>query len=176
MLKGRMLLAAGRADEAAIQFREAAKLGRLPEIQWALADALRAAGRELEAKAAEAELESKGAFEDPRSFSLYLATRGVDAARAVELARKELSTRQDIFTKDALAWALHADGKNDEAVALMEEALAPGTLDARLFCHAAVIFGAAGRMDEANRASAEAARLKHLLLPSETQHTPQAGG
>ncbi|HEY8241371.1 MAG TPA: tetratricopeptide repeat protein, partial [Kiritimatiellia bacterium] len=174
-LKGRMFLAAGRNDEAAAELRLAERAEPLPEIQWALADALHAAGREIEAKAVEAKLVAHGATSDPRSFALYLATRGVDTSRAVELARREIELRQDVFTKDALAWALYADGRIDEAARLQAEALAAGTRDARMYGHAAAIFRAAGRTDDGRSAAAEAERLRHMLLPSETQHNQQGG-
>src|SRR5882724_2302624 len=76
LLRGKMLLAQNKFDEAAEALQKAAKLNPLPEYQWALADALRAAGRpESEASAIEAQLRQHGATEDPRTFAIFLATR-----------------------------------------------------------------------------------------------------
>ena len=99
----------------------------LPEFQWALADTLRAAGRADEAATVEAKLKQTGAQTDPRTFALFLATRGEQTELAVQLAQRELKDRADIFTHDALAWALGSAGRLGEAWPHMEKALAEGT-------------------------------------------------
>ena len=57
--------------------------------------------------------------------------------------------RQDIYTYDVLAWALHKNGRSREAVTAMTEALRLGTRDARLFFHARMIYHAAGDLERA---------------------------
>ena len=89
-----------------------AAINPLPEFQWALADTLRAAGRADEAAKVEATLKQTGAQSDPRTFALFLATRGEQTELAVQLAQRELQARADIFTHDALAWALAAAGRH----------------------------------------------------------------
>src|SRR5438552_6075516 len=94
LLRGKMLLAQNKFDEAAEALQKAAKLNPLPEYQWALADALRAAGRrESEASAVEAELRQHGAASDPRTFAIFLATRGEFPETALRLAKAELDSR-----------------------------------------------------------------------------------
>ncbi len=83
------------------------------------------------------------------------------------LARRELEKRADIFTLDALAWALASSGQLQEASTLMARALAEGTEDGRLFVHAAVIAAADGRRADAARWADKARRLSFTLLPSE---------
>ena len=100
-------------------------------------------------------------------FHLFLATRGEDTDLAVRLAQEEFQQREDVFTHDALAWALAAAGRVDEAGAHLEHALAEGTQDARLFFHAAVIESRAGRFEEAEHWFTSAAAMDDLLLPSE---------
>ena len=139
LARGRILLAQDRAADALEPLRRAAALNPLPEYEWVLSEALRAAGRADEARAVEQRLNQRGAEDDPRTFALYLATRGEDVGTALRLATRELETRGDVFTLDALAWALHAAGKEEEARAMMRRALAEGTQDARLAFHAAVI-------------------------------------
>src|SRR5215471_1501310 len=56
LLKGKMLLAQSRLGEAVHALQDAAKLNPLPEYQWTLAEALRAAGYENEASGVEAQL------------------------------------------------------------------------------------------------------------------------
>jgi len=74
-----------------------------------------------------------------RTLSLYLSSHGEDPARALRLAESELAVRKDVYGYDALAWALLANGRADEARDQMAEALALGTRDARLFYHAGII-------------------------------------
>ena len=90
--------------------------------------------REVEAK-----IIDRGATEDPRAFSLFLATRGENVEQAVQLAQQELTNRGDVFTHDALAWALAVAGRTAEATTYINQALSEGTVDARLFLHAGII-------------------------------------
>ncbi|MDP3071741.1 MAG: tetratricopeptide repeat protein [Opitutaceae bacterium] len=172
LLRGRMLLTARKYSEASELLRRASEKNPLPEYQWALADALRAANRISEAEAVETELKRTGAANDPRTFALFLATRGEQIDLALRLAKRELQDRADIFTHDALAWAQSAAGHHAEAWTAMERALAEGTQDARLFLHAAVI---AARLDRENAADGltRARGLANLLLPSEREHLTQ---
>ena len=71
-----MLLAADRTAEAVASVQRAVEINPLPEFQWALADTLRAAGRAEEAAKVEATLMQTGMQSDPRTFALFLATRG----------------------------------------------------------------------------------------------------
>ena len=66
-----------------------------------------------------------------------------DAPEALRLAQHEASLRRDVFTLDALAWALHANRRTREARQTLEEALKVGVKDPRLLRHARII-GAAG--------------------------------
>ncbi len=167
LLKGRMLLANGSESEAIETLQQAVRLNPLPEYQWLLSEALHASGQDEEAKSIEDELMRKGAAADPRTFALYLATSGNSPALAVELARNELNTRSDVFTHDALAWALAANGKPDEAWQEMQSALSEGTRDARLYLHATVIAAKSGHLEEAQPWLEKASGMMQSLLPSE---------
>lgn len=167
LLQARLLLAEGHNVEAIEPLQRAAKLNPLPEYQWALSEALREAHRDGEAAATEASLAQQGAAADPRTFALYLASRGQFPDAALQLARAELETRGDVFTHDALAWALAANGQFETARTEMEQALSQGTKDPRLFLHAGVIAAKSGRPAEAQHWLAEAAPMLPLLLPSE---------
>ena len=167
LAQGRVLLAKGEPARAIEPLSEAARRNPLPEYQWLLADVLRASGQHNEATRIETEIERQGAVSDPRTFSLYLATRERDAETAVRLAERELSNRADVFSYDALAWSLYGAGETERASQAMKSALRAGTQDARLFLHAAVISAAAGETGEAARFRKKARSLRHLLLPSE---------
>jgi tetratricopeptide (TPR) repeat protein len=164
---GRIRIAQRRAADALDVLRRAARLNPLPEYQWALADALRLQGLDAEAAGIEQVLLTNGAASDPRTLSLYLATRRTQPQDALQLAEAELRSRADIFTLDAHAWALAANGRIDEALTVVTRAVAAGTRDARLFLHAGVIHAAAGRTRDAARWLRAAAELRPMLLPSE---------
>jgi tetratricopeptide (TPR) repeat protein len=147
--------------------RRAAQVNPLPEYEWTLADALRRSGSNKEAEAIERRLAADGARSDPRTVALFLATRRASVPQAVSLAERELRQRSDVFTLDAVAWALAAAGRIAEAEPLMKRAVAEGTQDGRLFLHAGVIAAAAGRQDDARTWLKKADRVRTMLLPSE---------
>jgi len=167
LLRGRILLAQGKAEEAIESLQHAATLTRLTEYEWTLADALREAGHSQAAEEVERSLIRDGAMNDPRTFSLYLATRGQQVQKALHLAQDELNTRADVFTIDALAWALNANGRVPEALEYSKKALTEGTQDARLFYHAGRIALAAGDYADAERSFVLSDRIKQMLMPSE---------
>lgn len=70
---------------------------------------------------------------------------------AVHWARRDRDLRCNFATQAALAWALHRAGGNQEAAALMDEALDSGVKDGRLFSRAAEIYHAAGRSRDGQR-------------------------
>ena len=174
LLKGKILLAQSRFGKAVDALQNAVKLNPLPEYQWTLAEALRAAGREKEASEVEAQICERGASNDPRTLALYFATRHESPEKAVRLARAELDSRDDVFTHDAMAWSLAAAGKLAQAHGEMQRALAEGTEDGRLFFHAAVIASQTGHTADAECWLRKASELSHLLLPSERNELQNA--
>jgi hypothetical protein len=168
-----MRLAVGESVAAVNLLRRAVAKNPLPEYQWTLADALRAAGLDHEAERVEAELARTGPASDPRTFALYLETRGLRPEFALRLVTSELEERGDVFTHDALAWAQSAAGDHAAAWGSIERALAEGTKDARLFFHASVIAVRLGRPDAAEWLQ-RARMLEALLLPSEREHLAAA--
>ncbi|MBL8205257.1 MAG: tetratricopeptide repeat protein, partial [Blastocatellia bacterium] len=173
LLKGRMLLADNHFTEAIAPLTQAASLNPLPEYQWTLAEALRGAGKIEEAVKVEATLTTKGAQDDPRTLALFLATRNESSEKAFRLVQTELEARADVFTYDALAWALRATGKMTEAQEAIKKAMAEGTKDARLFFHAGTIAAQAGQKAEARQYFKQAYSIRQLLLPSEREELNQ---
>ena len=163
LARGRTLLAMNRSADAVTELQRAVKLNPLPEYQWTLADALNLAGDHDQA----AEVERQISAGDPRTLSLYLATRNQDLDRAVQLAQKELTNRGDVFTHDVLAWALAAAGRATEAQQFADQALSQGTVDARLYFHAGVIAALNNDNTRARRWLTQAAAIQQMLLPSE---------
>lgn len=164
LARGRTLLAMNRGNDAVVELQRAAKLNPLPEYQWTLADALNLTGDRDQAAKIESQL-ANASTEDPRTLSLYLATRHHDVERAVALAQQELTNRGDIFTHDALAWALAAAGRTTEAQQHINKALSERTSDPRLYLHAGIIATLNNR--PAKRFLDQAAATQQMLLPSE---------
>ncbi|MDB6063899.1 MAG: Tetratricopeptide 2 repeat protein [Pedosphaera sp.] len=165
LARGRLLLADDQIEQAVEPLKQAAALNPLPEYQWALIDALRATGQTNEVL--ENLFKEHAATADPRTYSLYLATEQQEPATAVRLAQEELNVRNDVFTHDALAWALSSAGNYEEASRHIDEALSAGTQDARLFYHAGIIAENLGNTDSALHMYIQAEALDQMLLPSE---------
>ena len=56
-----------------------------------------------------------------RDLALFYADHDMKLAEALDLAQKELEVRHDIYTWDALAWALYKNGKLTEAAKASEK-------------------------------------------------------
>jgi len=74
-----------------------------------------------------------------RAWSLFLLDHGRRVPEVLAHVREELETRRDVYGYDLLAWALHKAGRDGEARAAMDAALAQGTKDPLLLRHAAEI-------------------------------------
>lgn len=170
--EARVELARQRIPAALAASVRAVELDARAEHLWLYADLLRTAGRTGEARRVEDRLMQDGIREDPRTVALFLATRGDRPDLAVEIATLELKSRQDIFTYDAWAWALHAAGRAEEAWPLMEQALAAGTRDARVFLHAGLISRSAGRTRDAEAWFRRSRAARWTLFPSERNLLP----
>jgi len=84
-----------------------------------------------------------------RDLALFYADHDIKLDESLTLAHKEFEVRHDIYTWDALAWALYKNGKYQEASDAMENALRPGTRDALLLFHAGMIAGKLGQTVQA---------------------------
>ena len=84
-----------------------------------------------------------------RDLALFYADHDIKLDEALTLAHKEFEVRHDIYTWDALAWALYKNGKYQQASEAMDHALRPGARDALLFFHAGMILGRVGQSSQA---------------------------
>jgi len=75
-----------------------------------------------------------------RELALFYADRGINLPEALELARKELVVRHDIYTWDTLAWVLYKNGRFQEAAEATNKALSLHTNDSLLLFHAGMIY------------------------------------
>jgi len=164
---GRLRLAQNRISEAISLLQRAVQADPLPEFRWTLYEALRVAGQESAANTQKLELMRRGETEDRRTFALFLATLGDEPETALRLALQELDVRGDVFTLDAVAWALSGADRDDEALKYSRRALAEGTQDARFYFHAGVIAARTGDRTQALDLMTRAKAIQQLLLPSE---------
>ena len=84
-----------------------------------------------------------------RELAYFYADHDRKLPEALELAKRELEVRQDIYAYDVLAWALYKNDRPQEALTAMTEALKLGTKDARLFFHAGMIRHRLGEHEQA---------------------------
>jgi len=161
--------AQGRRDEAIELLETAARRLPLPELVASLGDlyALRGdtalADDQYALVEAIAGLSADASVYD-RVYVLFAADHERDLDAAISAARDELTRRSDVYAHDALAWALFAAGRLDEAAAAAAEATKLGTADPRIAYHAGMIALAQGRDAEA-RELLETAVVGAMSLP-----------
>jgi tetratricopeptide (TPR) repeat protein len=145
----------GRFDEAATLRERHYAAAPHPENQFELAKALERAGRAADAQVAFREFETAARREmkgwDNANIELiyYYADHANKPAEALAIAEREAARRQDVRTLEALAWALHKNGRSQDALGQIKKALAVGIKDPVSFYHAGTIAGAAGATDDA---------------------------
>jgi tetratricopeptide (TPR) repeat protein len=154
-----------RYDEAVTLLTERYQAAQHAENLYDLAEALELAGKKGEAQKAFAEFETKSLAESMRGDNsnreliFYYADHANEPAKALEVAQREYERRHDVYTLDAYAWALHVNGRDQDARKPIETALAVGVRDAKLFRHAGQIALAAGDHSAAERYLRESAEL-----------------
>ena len=127
------------------------------ENLYDLADALKLAGQNEEASKAFTEFEQKSLAESAKADNsnheliFYYADHAKQPAKALEVAEREYARRHDVFTLDGYAWALHVNGRDQEARKQIEAALAVGIRDANILRHAGEIALAVGDRAEAEK-------------------------
>jgi tetratricopeptide (TPR) repeat protein len=157
---GRVLEARGDLPGALDHYRAAVRGSAITEHYAALVDALDAAGRADEVREVTAQLERAGRRSDPRTLSVFYANRDLEHDAAVALARRELGNREDdVYTQDALAWALLRAGQLDEAQAMSTRARRLNTPEARFLFHGGMIALARGDRAEARSLLSDALQL-----------------
>jgi tetratricopeptide (TPR) repeat protein len=153
-------------DAVALLARRYNAAPRAENLYW-LAQAQWLDGRREEALASFAEFERQALAESAlpdnsnRELLLYYLDRAGEPAKALEIARREVERRHDIFTLDSYAWALAANGDYRAADAQIQQALAFGVKDPGVLFHAGAI--AAGF----ERSGAAADLPRSLLVKTE---------
>ena len=107
-----------------------------------------------------------------RDLALFYADHDMKPAEALDLAQKELEVRRDIYTWDALAWALYKNGNLAEAIKASDRAMRFGTRDSLILFHAGTIAQSSGRTEQARDDFKQALQINphfHLIYADSAQ-------
>jgi tetratricopeptide (TPR) repeat protein len=97
-----------------------------------------------------------------------------DKAEALRAARAEWDRRRTVHTADALAWALHVNGRDEEALPYARRATATGYRNAAFLYHRGMIERATGHQKEARTHLTAALRLNPGFSPLGAQEARTA--
>jgi tetratricopeptide (TPR) repeat protein len=148
--RGRVAMAEADPARAAAFYDRAWRASPLVETAWLLGEARELAGDADGARRAFARAEREGKTSDRRTLSLMYSTRKTNAVESLHWAEEERAARGDIYTEDALAWALYRNGRYADAEAAIRRARRYGTQDARLLFHEGAIEKALGHRQKGN--------------------------
>jgi len=153
-----LLGAEGKNDEAEAMYRGVIARVPRPDFQQALGELYLSMGKTTEAndclKRAEAaflESAQRGEVHYYHHLADLYADVFENGAEAVKWAEKDLELRRNFSTLAAMAWALYRAGEFSKALELMDESLASGVKDARLFRVAGMIHKAFSPNGKADR-------------------------
>ena len=152
---GKARAAEGRYDEAISLYERAAAIVPQPDFLAALGDLYALTGHPDKAQRQYDTVEFIGKLAAinkviyNRQLALFYANHDLKPAEALDLARKELTVRKDIYGYDALGWALYKNGRYQEAATAIEQAMKLGTRDSMLYYHAGMIYKDSGDQQRA---------------------------
>lgn len=109
-----------------------------------------------------------------RELALFYADHDIKLDEALDLAKKELEVRKDIYTYDTLAWVYFKKNQLNEALVASQKSLSLGTRDAKLFFHAGMIYYKLGDNDKAKEYLGEALSINpyfHVIYSDVTKNT-----
>jgi tetratricopeptide (TPR) repeat protein len=145
----------GRYEEAIVLYQKVIAVVPMPIFIAELGDLYARTGNQAEAQKQYALVEYIGLLGKinqvlhNRDLALFYADHDTKLPEALNLAQKELEVRHDIYTWDALAWALFKNGKLAEAASASEKAMRLGTKDPILLYHAGMIAEKMGQREKA---------------------------
>lgn len=150
----RLETARGNLEGAVVLWRDVVARQPLPEYLTELGELLEHLGRPDEAEAQFAvvrttiELLDASGVRTDLETALFEADHG-SPERALSQARAEWRQRQSVHVADALAWALHRNGRDREALAITRAATRLGSPEAKFWIHRGTIEAALGMTGEA---------------------------
>lgn len=172
-LEGRARTQAARGDTKGALPGLEAVVDRLPLPGQlvALGEVYEAGGRAADARAQYeligtwTELARANGVDTDLDTALALADHG-DRAEALKAARAEWGKRRTVHTADALAWALHVNGRSAEALPYLATSAPAGCRNAMFLYHRGMIERAAGRTDAARASLAAALKINPGFSPT----------
>lgn len=96
-----------------------------------------------------------------RELAGFYADHDVKLPQALELAKRELENRRDVYTTDVYAWCLYKNGKVKEASQAIQRALGLGTNDALMLFHAGMIYRDLGDATRAENYLSRSIAINH---------------
>lgn len=174
--KARVLAAQGETTKAIKAYRDVVERLPLPEYVIELGELYEASGNQQEAEAQYDVVRAGSALAKADGVNVDLETAYFEAdhgspAAAVAAARAEWKKRRAIVVADAMAWALHAAGRDREAMSYARLATRLGTKDARFLYHRGMIELALGQQATARSSLEAALAVDPMFSPL---HAPRA--
>lgn len=171
-----------RYDQAMELYRKALAVLPVPEYAAALGELYEKIGNVEAARRQYALVEYVGRLNAlnqalyNRELAYFYADRDMKPKEGLELARRELEYRRDIYAYDVLAWNLYRNGELAAARQAIDKALKLGTRDAKLFFHAGMIHHGLGELDLAReflRRALQTNRHFHILFAEQARQILQ---
>ncbi len=147
---GSVQAAQGKLADAISSYKRAQSITPMVQYAGALYDLYSALGQKAEARQQSdlvdlvAKLDEAANQKANRTLALIYANQDRNLDKSLELAQADFEIRQDVYTYDALSWALFKKGRYQEARQASGNALKLGTPEAMFFYHAGLIANALG--------------------------------
>ncbi|WP_258564351.1 tetratricopeptide repeat protein [Streptomyces himalayensis] len=168
--KGRALAALGRTSAALSAYRSAIAKQPAPEYALELGELYQSLNDEKSARAqyealgARVRHDGEGGVNDELTLGLFEADHG-DPAEAVRRLQAEWKRHGSAQAEDALGWALHRAGDDEEALKHAVKAMDQGQISALFAYHRGEIERALGRYGAARRHLQQALRINPYFSP-----------
>ncbi|MFD7718746.1 tetratricopeptide repeat protein [Streptomyces sp. NPDC059814] len=175
-IRARAEAALGKNTAAVTDLTRAGQRLPLPEYVLQLGELYQSLGRTKEADQqygifrAEQKLFAANGVTLDSDAALFEADHG-DRGQALALARESVKSRPFLDSQDALAWALHVNGQDREALAASDRALTLGTRNALFHYHRGMIQQSLGNTDAARDELTTALAVNPHFSPL---HAPEA--
>lgn len=175
----RVAAARGDTETAVRQYGDVVQ--RLPQLSYLVeyGELLLSLGRTAEAAEQFAvvrlqqRLQQAAGVNTDLELALFEADHG-DATAALAVAEAEWAKRRSIHVADAYAWALHANGRDAEALRVAKQAARLGTRSASFAYHRGMIEKSLGQQEAAQRSLARALELNPHFSPFHAKRAQSA--
>jgi len=154
---GSIAAAQGKLPLAVEKYKRAQSITPLVQYAGALYDLYQSMGNAAEARRQAdlidlvAKLEGVANQKANRTLAILYANQDRNLKESLELAQSDFEVRQDVYTYDALGWALYKNHRYAEARRASDQALKLGSPEALFFYHAGMIANALGDAAGARR-------------------------